>query len=139
MNIAVSACVGPQFRISPHEGDDFLNEALEQIQLRRRRVAVDKSARLDKGHRWQRSVLNVVVEVDGVLEVVRTCALVMMEVEYCAQLQMNTVLLALAAAGPEYALLPARRADHDRSHDGNGHSAHGRRRHRSVSNSPSSH
>ena len=47
--------IGRYRGIGIHKVDDFFDEALEQNELRRRRMAVDKTAWLDPGHRRQRA------------------------------------------------------------------------------------
>ena len=67
----------------------FFDEAFEQIQLRRSRVAVDQAARLDERNRRQRAVLDVRVQISvSWICAVRTAALAMIEVSYWNGLQM---------------------------------------------------
>src|SRR6516165_10879512 len=61
--------LSPEFRIGLHEIDDLLNKSFEQIHLRRRWVPIYEPTGLNVGHRRQRTVLNVIVEVGRVLQV----------------------------------------------------------------------
>ena len=51
--------------------DDFLHEALEQLQLGGRRMAVGVAARLDDGNRGQRAARDVGVQIHRILDVLR--------------------------------------------------------------------
>ena len=63
--------VGPQFWIGLHAVDDLLHKAFEEIELRRRRMAVNPAARLDIGDGRQLSTLDTSVQIGGILEVRR--------------------------------------------------------------------
>src|ERR1700692_2483287 len=59
----------PQSAVGLHAFDNLFDEALKQVELRRVRMAVRPSARLDVGDRGQSSVFDRVVEGSRILEV----------------------------------------------------------------------
>ena len=79
----------PEVRLLPQLGQDLADERLEDAVLRRGRMTVVQSARLHERHGRQNAILDVGVEIRGVLITeVRSASLVMIEVWYWNGLQM---------------------------------------------------
>ena len=80
----------------------FFDEALEQVQLRGGRMAVDQAAGLDEGNRGQRAVRDVGVQIRSCPGCApHACAgLVMIEVSYWNGLQMLQYSSVLAPIAP---------------------------------------
>ena len=60
----------PHLRVRLGQVDDVAREGLEEVELRRGRVAVDGAIRLDVGHRRQRAVLEIDEQIGHVAHVI---------------------------------------------------------------------
>src|ERR1700674_5005864 len=63
----------PEILVALDAVNDLFDEAFEKIELGRCGVAINPSARLDKGDSGQGAILNIVVKIRGVLEIGALC------------------------------------------------------------------